>query len=398
MALKKITIILLLVCCGVKNYAQQDSSKNKAPIISIAEEIPDSNLIFSGTQIAEKEGDFESSGKVSMSGYVSTYYAHYTDSSGANGFQKFPTIAPRNDQFGLNIAQFSLKYHSHLFRGVFTMHFGDIPESAWSPQYNLVQEANVGLRLAPKLWLDAGFFRTHIGLESIQPRENITVSLATVTYYEPYFLSGAKLTYQVSDKLTVQLNTFNSFNTFIETNKNKALGFSAVYEPSRHFSFTFNTIVSDETPDNITVKHQRIYNNLYGIYRSKKLNIGAEVNYGIGQHDGLVDTNATASMFSALLALKYSFKPKFSVYGRGEYFVDDNEILTGPIEGSSHQYVGLNIAGATLGVEFKMIVNSYLRIENRLLKTLKADEKIFSYQNKLSNYRNESLVCFGVWF
>ena len=398
MSLKKISLVLLLIFCAEKHYAQKDSSKSKIPAICINEDLPDSNLVFTGTKITEKEGDYAAGGKITMSGYVSTYYAHYTDTSGKEGFQKFPTVAPRNDQFGLNIAEVSFKYSGNTFRGIFTTHYGDIPVSAWSQTYNYIQEAHIGVKLAKKLWFDAGFFRTHIGLESIQPRENMTVSLATVTYYEPYFLSGAKLTYQISDKLTVQLNAFNGYNTFIETNKNKAFGFSTVYEPTKNLSLTFNTITSDETPDYISKKHQRVYNNLYGVYRSQKLTIGAEVNYGIGQHYGLVDTNATASMFSALLAVKYSIRSKFSIYGRGEYFSDDNEMLTGPIEGDAHKYVGLNVAGATLGLEFKFIVNSYLRIENRFLETLRSDEKIFLLDNKSSNYRNESIVCFGIWF
>ncbi|MFL5753059.1 MAG: outer membrane beta-barrel protein, partial [Bacteroidia bacterium] len=370
---------LLLICISLPS--QTDTLVKKL--------LPDSNLTFTGTRISEKEGEFDPSGKITYSGYISAYYAYYTDSSGISGYQKFPTVAPRNNQLGLNIVQLSAKYQSQKVRGMFTLHYGDIPQSAWSPQFNLVQEANVGFRLLKKLWFDAGFFRTHIGLESIQPRENITVSLATTTYFEPYFMSGAKLTWQPNDKLTLQLNAFNGFNAFVETNRNKAFGASMVYQPNEHFTLTFNTITCDESPDHFPRKQQRIYNNLHVVYKGKNLTIGAEANFGAEQHSRLKDTNATATMFSALLAVKYRIKKGFSIYGRGEYFSDDNEILTGPLENDDHKFIGLNIAGITLGFEEKLIYNSYIRLEGRYLTTLKPDEKIFYYQSYSTNERYE---------
>jgi hypothetical protein len=117
-----------------------------------------------------------------------------------DGYEKFPTSAPRSEAFGLNIAQLTAKFAAEKVRGVFTMHYGDIPQSAWSTQFNMIQEANVGIAFGKKIWLDGGFFRTHLGCESIQPRENMNIGVALTTYYEPYFLSGIKLSYQVAPR------------------------------------------------------------------------------------------------------------------------------------------------------------------------------------------------------
>ena len=148
------------------------------------------DMTFSGTKINPYDVEYDTTGKVTLSGYVDTYYSYYTDSSSASGFSKFPTIAPRNNQVGINMLQLSAKYESSQFRGTVTLFGGDCPQASWSSYLNFIQEANAGFRVVKKLWLDAGFFRTHIGLESIQPRENMTMSLATTTYFEPYFLSG----------------------------------------------------------------------------------------------------------------------------------------------------------------------------------------------------------------
>jgi hypothetical protein len=332
---------------------------------------------------------------LTFSGYVDAYYVHYLDSTGSE-YARFPTVSPRSGQFALNMLYFSAKYQAEKARAMVGLHMGDIPSSAWAPGLNLIQEANAGLRIAPKLWLDAGYFRTHIGMESIQPRENICHSLASTTYFEPYFLSGAKLSYSPNDKLTLQVNAFNGFNTFTETNRNKALGFSAVYAFSNASIITFNTLVCDESPDSIPFPKTRVYNDLYYVYRSTKLDFGAEANFGLQQNSQLNDASKMALMYSFILAAKYKTK-HLGFYGRGELFEDSNELLTGPLENENHQLVGLNLWGATAGIEFRPIETSYLRLEARHLQTT-PDETIFHWQGKARHQRQEVITALGVWF
>lgn len=387
--LKFLYFLLLIVFIPKDNLAQRIRVKHHAHDTT--------DLTFTGTKINPYDQQFDSTGHVQFGGYIDTYYSIYHDSSSSDGFSKFPTIAPRNQQFGLNIIQLSARYNSKTFRGTVTLFGGDCPKAAWSPYLNYVQEANLGFRLIKKLWLDAGFFRTHIGLESIQPRENIAMSLATTSYFEPYFLSGMKLTWQQSDKLAFQLNAFNSFNQYLETNKNKAVGFSLAYSIGEKGSITYSAMYCDESPDSASLDHYRFYNNLCFTYRTKHFVLGTDVNYGIQQNTGLTDPTKTASMFSELVALKYRITPKTAVYVRQEFFSDPNEILTGPIINSNHQLVGLDILGGTFGMEFKPIPNSYLRIESRYLQTPNS-ESIFYYRDTYMNYRLEFIAGLGLWF
>lgn len=356
-----------------------------------------SDLTFKGTHFNSYNQEYDTTGKVEISGYIDTYYAYYSDTSGAGGYQKFPSIAPRNNQFGLNMLQLSAKYHSDRFRGIATVFFGDTPNSAWSSHLNLIQEAHVGFRLVGKWWIDAGFFRTHIGLESIQPRENITSSIATTTYFEPYFLSGAKLTWQKSDKWSFQVNAFNGFNTFVETNNNKAFGFSASYAPNSKWSVMYNTIVCDESADGSAQNQFRNYNNLIAIYKTTRFTLGLEANAGLQQHSKLGDSSATAYVFSAVAAAKYRVTDHWAIYGRGELFSDPDEILTGPLENENHTLTGLDLMGFTAGIEYKPIPNAFFRIEDRYLLT-KSTERIFFTNGSSTNVRNELVVSLGVWF
>jgi hypothetical protein len=355
------------------------------------------DLTFSGTKINPYSQEFDSSGKVTISGYLDTYYASYQDSSGDAGFSKFPTIAPRNRQAGLNIIQVSARYSSDNFRGTVTLFGGDCPQSSWSPYLNFVQEANAGFRIWRKLWFDAGFFRSHIGLESIQPRENMCMSLATTTYFEPYFMSGAKLTWQAGEKLAIQLNAFNSFNQFLETNKNKAIGISLAWSPSSNASLTFSSLHSDESPDSSRQKKRRTYNNLCYTLKSHKWLLGLEGNFGWQANTNLAGSGKTAFMYSGLASAKYRFTHRWAAYSRLEIYSDPDEILTGPLVNQDHKLVGLDLLGATSGFEFKPIPNSYFRMEGRWLQTTET-ETVFHYNGNYRNYRTELIFGLGFWF
>ena len=364
-------------------------------IIQIPDHTDSVDLTFSGTRINPYNQAYDKSGKVIMSGYIDTYFAHYSDSVNSNGYEKFPTISPRNNQFGINILQLSAKYQSNHFRGTATLFGGDCPSAAWSPFLNFIQEANVGFKVVKKLWFDMGFFRTHIGLESIQPRENMALSLATTTYYEPYFLSGAKLTWQHSDKLTIQVNAFNSFNQFIETNKNKAVGISISYNPTSKIRTSFSSIVCNEAP-NGAIQQLRSYSNFCFIYNAQKVILGWEGNLGFESHAQLANPTKSAFMASSLLAAKYRFTPKWAVYGRGELFYDPNEILTGPVFNTNHSIVGEDLVGITHGYEFKPIPNSFIRVEGRWLNNW--SNALFSMNGNASKNRLEILFGIGLWF
>ncbi|KOY87135.1 hypothetical protein AD998_14145 [bacterium 336/3] len=332
-----------------------------------------------------------------IGGYVDAYYGFYTDSVGNNNFQKFPTIAPRSGTFGINIVQLSARYSSEKVRGIFTLHYGDIPASAWSPTYNFLQEANVGIRIVKDLWIDAGFFRTHLGCESIQPRENINAGVALTTYYDPYFLSGVKLSYKPTENLMLQLNAFNGYNTFVQINNRKTYGATMVYEANENFMCSYNALLSHESPDNQEIKQTRFYQDFFFIYKKPKVDIAFELNFGVQTNSRLKDSTQTAFMFSTSLIGKYKFKKNIGVFGRSEIFQDNDDMLTGPIFNTTHQIVGLNATGTSIGGEIKPTEKSYIRAECRYIQTLNG-ATIFRYQGMDRTYRTEWLISTGFWF
>lgn len=356
------------------------------------------DLALTGTRLISAESEGEER-KLSFGGYVSTYFASYSDTSGGNGYQKFPTISPRNNAFGLDMALISTRYVSQSLRGTITLHLGDIPSSAWSATYNLVQEANLGFKLGKKWWLDGGFFRTHIGLESIQPRENICQSIALVTYFEPYFLSGAKLSFLASDQVTAQVQILNSFNGFVGQNVRKAVGASVLWTPRSAFSLTSNILYSDGSLKGQSAE-PRLYWNTFLNYKTLNWLIGAELNLGIQRSINPLNPGegtVIEKMGSAMVLARRKVLENWFGYGRFEFYRDPDEMLTGPLVNSNHQLIGLQSEGLTLGVEYKPMPNAQFRIESRGLYTRKGED-IFAWNGKSSSARIEILAGMGVWF
>jgi hypothetical protein len=193
------------------------------------------------------------------------------------------------------------------------------------------------------------------------------------------------------------LHAFNSFNQFIETNKNKALGFSVLYSPTSKITATLSSIVSDESPDHQNYDQTYFYSDFLVTYKSNKWILGFEANYGLRTNSVLSDSTKTAFVFSNMVLAKYRITPKWAMYSRCEIFSDPNEILTGQFLDQNNQLIGLDILGGTVGFEYKPIPNSYFRLESRYLQSKKS-ESIFYYNDASQNYRLEFIVGLGLWF
>lgn len=378
----KYSTIWWFVFLSAKLFSQSDSIPKKHVLLELK---TDTNVLFQTKKGMNDNHITEPT--LNVNAYFSTYYAYYTEDH-VSEFVKYPTMAARNNQFGLNMAMVSLAYKAKQVRSTITLHYGDIAESTWPATFKMIQEANAGIELCKNLWLDAGIFRSHIGLESTQPRENITSSMTLANVFEPYFFSGGKLTYLINSKLSVQLNAFNSFNSLIETNANKLFGASIVYAPNDALTVTYNFITGDDTPDTETIKHQRFYNNFYLTYQKSKWTVGTEINYGI-QQNSKNNSQALADMNSALCVVKHQAFKKIAGYARGEWFSDRDEIL------SKGSRMGRFTYGLTAGVEYKPYKNVALSLEGR---NLTSDNPNFSYNGYITNQRWESIVCLDVWF
>ena len=226
----------------------------------------------------------DSTSKLKISGYIDAYYAYYTDSAGNDGYQKFPSVSPRSKQFGLNTAQVSIQYDGERVRGIITLHFGDIAKSTWSHTFNNVMEAHEGIRICKKLWIDAGFFRTHFGTEGLLPKENFVSSVSVNTFYEPYYEVGARLNYIPNDKWSVNIYALNGYNIYEDHNDKKSLGTLVTYTIGDKGNIGYSNYIGDDAERDDSLSRLRIHQNLYVNYQFKKLKIQVGGDYCMQQH------------------------------------------------------------------------------------------------------------------
>jgi hypothetical protein len=339
----------------------------------------------------------DSTAKVSLSYYVDAYYAFYTDSMAADGFQQFPSVSPRSNQFGLNTAMVTAQYDASQVRATVTLHYGDIPLSAWSSTYNPIMEAHAGIRLCEKVWLDAGFFRTHVGTEGLLPKENIASAVSINTFYEPYFESGIRFNYIPNDKLSLNLLVLNGYNRYEENNDKKSVGLLINYNFNDHASIGYSNYTGDDSPQGEPISHIMIHNSLFFNYQLKKLKLQAGGDYCMQQHSAIGNANKSANMNSGVLSLKYLCCKMTSVYARGEFFNDKDGFMSGIGFDYTGKATGLIISGVTLGIEYKPTENSYVRLEGRQLQAEK-NQHIFYYDGYYRNYRTEFMMNMGVSF
>jgi hypothetical protein len=332
-----------------------------------------------------------------FSSYVDAYYAYYTDSVGHGNFQQFPSVSPRTEEFGLNIALLSLQYDAEKVRGIVTLQYGDIPKSAWSASFNNIMEAHAGIRLLKWLWLDAGFFRTHFGTEGLLPKENLLSSIAINTFYEPYFESGARLQILAGKKFIWNIYGLNGYNIFEENNNKKSFGNLMTLALNDHWNFGYSNYIGDDTPDGNPVSHLRFHQNLFINYQMQKLKVQTGFDYCLQEHSDLTDIDKAGTMYSGVFGLKYQFNEKFALAGRGEYFNDPQGYMSVLFRDKSGELTGYKLWGATVGIEFKPTPDSYFRIEGRKLQ-MDENQEIFFWKGKNRSDRMEVSGNIGISF
>lgn len=349
---------------------------------------------------------------LTINGYVDMYYATDNDPNAVANRPLLNSLNTQKEAFDINHAMLSFTYLNKDYRSKICIHYGALQRSAW-PAYsnaNMIQEANVGVNLGGGLWLDAGYFLTHIGCEVITPKDNWFNSLALSTQNEPFFQSGLKLTYDASDKLQLQLHCLNGYNLFDDNNKNKSLGYYVSYKFNDDMNIALAGIYGNEAylglpiPINqtiissITFNHTpKLLNNIvfnYNVSKSILLkasfdlsnqNVDAEI-VTITMPQSVPDFKGTSSSLGGFFAARYLLNNELYISVRAEMY--NTKYNT-----ENYSSKASNAIGGTLGLEYKPNSNSYIRLEARQLNYEKGALSIKPFDT-----RNEGIFSFGVYF
>lgn len=329
-------------------------------------------LIFTSINLAAQEKKDTSA--LTIGAYADAYYSKYSNAHDVS-LQQHDCIGAYNNNFGLNIAQFTAAYSQDRLRGVMTVHFGDIPAITWAGKYRNIQEANAGIRIAKRLWLDMGFFKTHVGTESFLPKDNLMSIISLGTFYGPFYQSGARLSYDTEDDWHFELHAINGYNLHIDNNNFKTFGVLISHPFGEHLFMSYSNMLGQERTGQLNDGYL-VYQNLFANLKYDK------VEFQFGLDVARADNWKTGSqwiknpLIAALATVKYHFTEHFAAAFRAEVFSDESEINSHRIVAFSNgltgatfyqNYGGMTIYGGTIGFEYKPNEYGFLRIESRSL-------------------------------
>ncbi|UII31270.1 porin [Fulvivirga ulvae] len=351
-------------------------------------------ILMAGAVSIVKGQDSLKNNQLTISSYVDAYSATHNTQSPQQDFQPYTAVGARDNSLGVNIAQIGLNFENDHIRSEVIFHAGDIPLATWSSDYQYLQAANVGMKLSEGLWLDAGFFSTHLGTESFLPKNNNLSSIAVLTYNEPFYQSGAKLSWDVSETWYVEGWVLNGYHSFVDNNDSKSVGVLVNYNISDNTSITYTNLYGRENDDDFPLKQRRFYQNVYLDQNwNDQVFLTIGLDYATQTNSDIDNIEDPAGLFGGLITARYQFSPKWSVTGRGELINDESGFVTGLIPDTDGGQKGLELFGVTMGTEYRPVEQAYLRAEFRYLEA-KDNLELF-FDGEPTNSRVEFLITLG---
>lgn len=322
----------------------------------------------------------EQLGNLSIGAYIDAYFG-YDFSSPTSGDVPYFVSSNRHNEANINLALLDVRYASDRVRGRFVPGFGTYMNTNYSNEKgslkNLV-EASVGYRISKSkdIWVDFGILGSPYTNESAVSRDHLMYTRSFAPEYVPYYLSGAKISMPLSEKLTAFLYLLNGWQQIQDQNKSKAIGTQLEYRPDDKNLFNWNTYFGDERSSNRPDDRLRAFSDLYWIHDSGKWDFTSCL-YG-GFQNNLIDKfNAHVFWWQANFIARYTFTEKISLSGRMEYFSDPNAIQIK----SETLIPKFSAFSNGLCLNFSPTPNLLLRLESRYFHS---QDEVFSGPNKES--------------
>ncbi len=308
--------------------------------------------------------------KMRLNGFIDTYYA-YDVNRPQDGDRVFTTQAVRHDEVNVNLAWLGVTLERQKVRARLALQAGTSVQANYAGEptdgaisgsevSRFIQEAVIGAKLASNLWVDGGIYYSFIGLESWQSSDNPTYTRSLVADYSPYYLSGAKLTWAMTPKLTAQLHVVNGWQNISENNRNKAVGSRFDYVVSPALTIAYANFFGNEQPRSAPAL-LRVFNQLMA---KGTLPSGTQVQgqVDLGQQDG-------SDWYGFAMIARQPLTPRVALVGRAERYADPDQVIL-----RTGQPVGFVGNGASAGVDVTLDAGARWRSE---LRSIRATNELF---------------------
>ncbi len=278
---------------------------------------------------------------LSIAGHVDAYYRY-----SSNGVAGKTSYSDAGNGFGFGMANLQISKDNGKVGFMADVMFGPRAEATNYNYYDAVTGKSSSLALIKQLYVTykatdkakftIGNFMTYVGYELAEASNNLNYSMSYNYTNGPFFHTGIKLDYQITDKFGGMIGVFNRTDTKLD-NGPKFIGGQLSYVDGP-FKIYLNGLSGKET-DSLSVTTLDVTTSYQA---TSKLGIG----FNLINKSYARTKEANTSWLGTAFYVNYAFTDKFLMAARGEYMSDTDGLLFGVLKN--------NLTAFTLSANFKV--------------------------------------------
>ena len=336
---------------------------------------------------------------ITLSGYVDAFYVDDFASTPFVNRQITPSgVSPvyshsLKDKLGINHALLDAKFATEQVRGALGIQAGTYVQKNYAIENDTVQhiyEAQLGFKPVAdsNIWIDAGIFTSHIGLESAISKDNFTPTRSLMAENTPYYEAGVKITWDASKQWSYSLALLQGWQQIDSKNSNKAIGSQVQFKPNETLVFNSSTYFG-QSPNSPGARLRRYFHDFYVTWRTTK-EWSLAFTTDVGADERSTNDRSLVGWAAATALTKWQFASQWAVAGRVEYYRDPHGLTIST--GTPDNFVA---SGASLNLDYQYDPHVLLRLEAR---TLGAQHAIFVERDGFSASNNYATASMALSF
>lgn len=322
--------------------------------------------------------------KWKLSGYLETYYSFDFNLPDNHLRPNFLYNFNRHNEFSVNLALVKATYTDEKLRSSFGLMTGTYAQAnlANEPSWaQFVNEASIGVLLAENLWLDVGIMPSHIGFESWIGTVGWHLSRSLMAENSPYFLTGARLSYEWKNHTLFTLWASNGWQNIQRSQNNQGVGvgIGIKHSPKEGMTVNYANYLGNESV--IVLREIRFFNNFYLQHElpSWGYTFGADMGF---QEFAIAPP---ARWWGVTASLKKVIFEKFTAAFRAEYYSDPRAVIL------VHPF---KLSGFSMNFDIPLAENLLWRVEGRRFS---AEAKTFLFRDGTFTSANTALTSSLAW-
>lgn len=306
---------------------------------------------------------------VQWSSYTEVFYAYDFNRPDNHERPAFLYNHNRHNEFNVNLAFLKAKMEGARTRGSLAFMAGTYANANLAGEPGVLKnlfEAQAGVRIAPKWWLDAGVMPSHIGFESAVSKDCWTLTRSLAAENSPYYESGLKTTFTPDSNWTISALVLNGWQRIRRPDGNSGPAFGLqITRTSGQLTLNYSAYAGAEFPD--SVRRRRQFHNLYAIVQVHE-RFGVIAGFDLGAQQKPGNETGQDIWFTPVLISRYTLNDTWALSARAEYYQDVGGVIIAP---------ETRLQGYSLNVDYKPEQHVLVRLEGRLLQSR---DRIFQTQ------------------